>query len=134
MAKKRASRTGKRQKSSEIVRRRRVVARSRPRGAGAPRSRAPQRPVAGPDAFDSVSEPRHVLSQAATLLLIGHHLRGDAAATAARAQAARPALAPRAEAGAVPSDDARELGFPPLHPSPERFDSAALVRAARVRR
>src|SRR5436309_2854162 len=38
------------------------------------------RPIAGPAAFRDVAEPSHVLSQAATLLLIGTHLRGDTAA------------------------------------------------------
>jgi hypothetical protein len=45
------------------------------------------RPIAGPAAFRDVAEPGHVLSQAATLLLIGAHLRGDTAAVRARAEA-----------------------------------------------
>jgi hypothetical protein len=77
-----------------------------------------------------------VLSQAATLLLIGHHARGDAAATAARARAARAvvaAAAPGQDIETVPSADRRELGFPALQPSSARFAAASLTRAARVR-
>jgi len=47
--------------------------RSRQRG-----SLAEPRPIPGPDAFRDLQERTHVRSQAATLLLIGSHLRGDA--------------------------------------------------------
>jgi hypothetical protein len=118
MARKRGSRKARRKKPSRVPRRRAVAER--------PRSRAPENPIPGPEAFTDVSERTHVLSQAATLLLIGHHLRGDAAATETTFRAT-------AAAEAVPSDDARELGFPPLQPSTERFDAASLRKAARLR-
>jgi hypothetical protein len=41
-------------------------------------------PVAGTDGFTDLEEPAHVQSQAATLLLIGSHLRGDIPAMQAR--------------------------------------------------
>ncbi|MGH7334378.1 MAG: hypothetical protein ACREKS_16880, partial [Candidatus Rokuibacteriota bacterium] len=57
-------------------------------------------------------------SQAATLLLIGSDLRGDAAATEARAQAARARgpspSSPEGIVEAIPADDLAALGFPRL--------------------
>jgi hypothetical protein len=93
---------------------------------------APETPIPGPDAFTDVREPAHVQSQAATLLLIGHHLRGDRAATEARAHAA-PELARfrrTAVAEAVPAEDLARLGFPRLQPTTARFSAAALTELA----
>ncbi len=98
-------------------------------------SRRAERPVPGPEAFAELREPDHVRSQAATLLLIGSQLRGDAAATQARAQAGPAPLAPppTALAEALPAEDVRALGFPGLKPGAARFSSAVLQRAAGVR-
>jgi len=126
MARKRKSRKAKRKKPIRVARRRGASARPSPK--------APERPIPGPEAFTKVSERTHVLSQAATLLLIGHHLRGDAAATQARAEATmgfaefRAAAAPKA----VPSDDLEQLGFPTLQPTTVRFPAAALTKAAQL--
>jgi predicted alpha/beta-hydrolase family hydrolase len=78
-----------------------------------------------------------VQSQAATLLLIGSFLRGDSAATEARAQAARvrgpsPA-APTGLVEAIPADDLSALGFPRMAAGPARFVPGALQRAAGAR-
>jgi hypothetical protein len=128
-AKKRRARPVKRKSPRRVVR-------SRPRAAER-RPRPPERPIPGPDAFTDVSTPAHVQSQAATLLLIGNRLRGDAAATEARAAAA-PALSDIARAPeraapvmeAVPNEDLARLGFPGLRPSTVRFSAAALTEAA----
>ena len=92
--------------------------RSRQRG-----SLAEPRPIPGPDAFRDLRERNHVRSQAATLLLIGSHLRGDALATQARAEAAR-SLVRSGVPGAVqplPDEDVRALGFPGLPAGTPRF-------------
>jgi len=70
------------------------------------------------------------MSQAATLLLIGQHLRGDVAATRARALAARQPRAAVAEP--LPRADVRRLGFPRLSPGTERFAAAATPESPRV--
>ena len=118
MARKHRARKARREKPVRVARQR-----------VAPARRAPERPIPGPEAFTSVSERTHVLSQAATLLLIGHHLRGDAAATEARAEATLGFAEFRATpaAKAVPADDLRQIGFPPLQPSTARFAAAALT-------
>ena len=112
--------------------------RSRPTG----RSRKPGRqrptsqPIAGVAAFREVAEPSHVPSQAAILLLIGGHLRGDPAAVEARAEASgrwrRPSPTAR-RFQAIPPGDLRRLGFPRLPAGAPRLRSEALQRAARVR-
>jgi hypothetical protein len=51
------------------------------------RASTTSRPIAGPEAFRDVEELNYVRSQAATLLLIGAHMRGDTAAVQARAEA-----------------------------------------------
>jgi hypothetical protein len=98
------------------------------------RTRAP-RPIAGPAAFRDVAEPSHVLSQAATLLLIGAHLRGDTVAVRARAEASGKLLHPvaRRRLRAIPPSDLRQLGFPPLPAGAPRLQSEALQSVAGVR-
>src|SRR4029453_2973450 len=92
-------------------------------------------PIAGPDAFRDMSKPDYVLSQAATLLLIGAHLRGDPVATETEAGPTARALArPRAGAPAgVPASDLRQIGFPRLVTGRPRFRPETLRRAAGVR-
>jgi len=93
------------------------------------------RPIAGPAAFSDVKEPNHVLSQAATLLLIGAHLRGDMAAVEARARASGRLLHPvaRRPLRAIPPSDLRQLGFPRLPAGAPRLQPETLQRAAGVR-
>jgi len=103
--------------------------------AAAPRSvRAPS-PVAGPEAFRDMQKRDHVLSQAATLLLIGAQMRGDAVATPPAA--APSARAPRgmrpAAPEVLPAGDLRRLGFPRLTAGPARFRPETLQRIAGVR-
>jgi len=102
------------------------------RTQGRPRS---IRPIAGPAAFRDVSEESHVLSQAATLLLIGSHLRGDAAAVRARAEASGKLLHPaaRRRLQPVPPSDLAQMGFPRLPAGAPRLRPEALQRAAGVR-
>ena len=116
---------------NQMARRRQGLAgRSRTPG----RARA-SRPIAGPAAFRDVADPSHVLSQAATLLLIGAHLRGDTAAVRARAEASGKLLHPvaRRRLQAIPSSDLRQLGFPRLPVGAPRLQPEALQRAAGVR-
>lgn len=106
---------------------------SRARGSG---RRPPARPITGPQAFTNLRDPAHVQSQAATLLLIGSQLRGDLAATEARAQAAAtrgPSPAPLGGVEAIPADDLAALGFPQMAAGTARFAPGALERAAGVR-
>ncbi len=93
------------------------------------------RPIAGPAAFRDVAEPSHVLSQAATLLLIGAHLRGDTAAARARAEASGKLLHPvaRRRLQAIPPSDLSHLGFPHLPAGAPRLQPEALQRMAGVR-
>ncbi len=96
-----------------------------------PKSRRPRRkaptelaPISGPDSFGDLSDPHHVHSQAATLLLIGSSLRGDLVAM-------RPAFAalgptPRPGVKLVPEEDLQSLGFPAVRVSGERFRPAEL--------
>ena len=116
------------------------MAKARRRTRRVARSRARQSvdapsPVAGPDAFRDMSKPDYVLSQAATLLLIGAHLRGDPVATETEAGPTARALSrPRAGAPAgVPASDLRQLGFPRLIAGAPRFRPETLQRAAGVR-
>src|SRR5262245_30300896 len=96
-----------------------------------PKSRRPARktppalaPIAGPDSFADLSDPHHVHSQAATLLLIGSSLRGDLVAP----HPAFATLGPTPGAGAkrIPEEDLQSLGFPAVRVSGERFRSAEL--------
>ena len=107
----------------------------RPGRAGISDSRPLDKPIPGPQAFTNLVEPTHVHSQAATLLLIGFHLRGDAAAIGARAQAAREfmQLRPDGVAETLPRDDVVELGFPRMQTSAARFLPSALENAAGLR-
>jgi hypothetical protein len=92
------------------------------------------RPIAGPEAFRDTQKPNHVMSQAATLLLIGAHLRGDATARQAVAEASvrtrRPAKRPAPVA--IPTADLRQLGFPRLTPGAPRVRPETLQRIAGV--
>jgi hypothetical protein len=95
-------------------------------------------PIAGLDAFKDLEEPSHVHSQAATLLLIGSQLRGDAPALAARAQAARSTMELRpglteASLTALPPEDVATLGFPTLRLQGDRFHPLELQKMAGVR-
>jgi hypothetical protein len=97
------------------------------RGARRPESR----PISGPDAFTDLRKIDHVQSQAATLLLIGSHQRGDLPAIQARAQVTKgPRLAP---AQTTLQRDLEALGFPRMQVGPVRFRSQALQRALGVR-
>ena len=93
------------------------------------------RPIAGPAAFRDVAKPSHVLSQAATLLLIGAHLRGDTVAVRARAEASGKLLHPvaRRRLQAIPPSDLNQLGFPRLPAGAPRLQPEALQRVAGVR-
>lgn len=93
------------------------------------------RPIAGRAAFRDVEEPSHVLSQAATLLLIGAHLRGDTVAVRARAEASGKLLHPvaRRRFQAIPPSDLNQLGFPRLPAGAPRLQPEALQRVAGVR-
>jgi hypothetical protein len=77
-------------------------------------------------------KPSHVQSQAATLLLIGAHLRGDPAATQARAEASGRMLRAtmRGAPAAIPASDLRRLGFPRLAAGSPRFRPETLQRVA----
>lgn len=77
----------------------------------------------------------HVLSQAATLLLIGSHLRGETVATPpAATPSARTARAAKPAAPEVlPAGDLRRLGFPRLAAGAQRFRPETLQRIAGVR-
>ncbi len=87
-------------------------------------------PIAGPDAF-KFKRPDYVHSQAATLLLIGAHLRGDIPAMQARFAAT---VVPVQPAGNVlPSEDLRAVGFPAMRVSGDRFHAAELRELSGVR-
>jgi hypothetical protein len=106
------------------------------RSRGAPYE-AP-RPIAGPEAFSDLRGRNHILSQAATLLLIGSHLRGDAPAAQARAEAVRGVMrlsSARSQAPleAIPAGDIQALGFPSLQADTVRFRSTELQRTVGVR-
>jgi len=105
------------------------MAKSRARGAV-----SAQRPIAGPEAFSNLSEPSHVQSQAATMLLIGAHLRGDPQAAQARTETVA-ALAGRqpVAARALPREDLERLGFPAMPIGTARFHPRELQRALGVR-
>jgi hypothetical protein len=92
-------------------------------------------PVAGPEAFRDLQQRDHVLSQAATLLLIGAHLRGDPVATEPAAGTSKRSLvAARPGAlAAIPASDLSRLGFPRLAAGAPRFRPETLQRAAGVR-
>jgi hypothetical protein len=93
------------------------------------------RPIAGPAAFRNVADPSLVLSQAATLLLIGAHLRGDTEAVRARVEASGRLSRPvtRRQFQAIPPSDLSQLGFPRLPVGTLRLQPAALQRVAGVR-
>ncbi len=114
------------------------MARRRQESTGRSRTQGRARtsgPIAGPAAFRDVAEPSHVLSQAATLLLIGAHMRGDAAAVQARAEASGRLLHPvaRHRFRAIPPSDLSRLGFPRLPAGAPRLPPEALQRVAGVR-
>ena len=95
------------------------------------------KPIAGPEAFTDLRGRNHVLSQAATLLLIGSHLRGDAPATEARAEAVRGLMQLSLEKAqspldAIPTEDIQALGFPSLQADTVRFRSAELQKVLGV--
>ena len=83
-------------------------------------------PIPGPDAFRDLRQPEYVHSQAATLLLIGAHLRGDPAARQARFAMTARAAAPIAEPAAIPSQDLAAVGFPSMQVTGDRFHPAEL--------
>jgi len=85
------------------------------------------RPIAGPEAFRDHEDLSHVHSQAATLLLIGWHLRGDLPAMQARIEASvQPGITPQLISGG----DMNTLGFPPIAPTGERFSASTLAQLA----
>src|SRR5437763_7357585 len=86
------------------------------------------RPIAGPKAFTNFEDRDYVLSQAATLLLIGAQVRRD---TPIRLRAPEAGLnvEPQAAVAApdpVPQSDMAELGFPTMASQPARFTSEKL--------
>jgi hypothetical protein len=99
---------------------------NRTRGRGSVSS--PRKPVAGPEAFRDHRDPDHVQSQAATLLLLGVHLRGDLPAMRARTQAALRAATPTEPP--ISTEDADALGFPPILPNGDRFSVSAIAQIA----
>ena len=93
--------------------------------------RSVSRPIPGSDAFTDLQKPSHVQSQAATLLLIGSHQRGDLPAMQARTEAVRGSmLAPTQTAL---QRDLEALGFPRMQVGPVRFRPLELQRALGVR-
>jgi hypothetical protein len=90
-------------------------------------------PIPGADAFKDVHEPNHIHSQAATLLLIGSHLRGDDAAMQARFQALVQPATPAA-AQLSPAEDLSALSFPTLRVSGDRFHTAELQQLSGARK
>jgi hypothetical protein len=87
-------------------------------------------PVAGADAFKDLEKPAHIHSQAATLLLIGSHLRGDIPAMQARLALTGPTPASVAP---FPSEDLGALGFPAIRVSGDRFRTAELQELSGIR-
>jgi hypothetical protein len=81
------------------------------------------KPISGPDAFSDLQAPDYVQSQAAVLLLIGSHLRGDATANQARFEAAKGFMQspPTVAAESVPAADLQQLGFPSMQVGTPRF-------------
>lgn len=107
-----------------------VVATRRPPSASAP--------ISGADAFNNFTAPEYVQSQAASLLLIGSHLRGDLPATQARTEGVRAEMQFRttpAEATLrpIPLEDLKRLGFPEMPPSSDRFRPMEAQRRAGLR-
>jgi hypothetical protein len=104
----------------------------KPRGRHAPTESLP---IAGPDAFKDLGGVDHVRSQAATLLLIGSHLRGDLVALRARAEASRATLGDMARktTDPVPPEDVQTLGFPSLALATGRLRPKRLNRLTGVR-
>jgi hypothetical protein len=92
------------------------------------------RPIAGAEAFTDLQDADHVQPQAATLLCIGYHIRGDGIATKARVLAAsQPGQLPiggRWEG--IPADDVQRLGFPTMQAGAVRFRPKELQRALAV--
>jgi hypothetical protein len=116
----------------------RRVTRAKARHPVRSKARRPDRgpsPVAGPEAFRDMQRRDHVMSQAATLALIGAQLRGDPVATVSGpGPASRTMRAARAGApAAVPASDLRQLGFPRLTAGAPRFRPEVLQRVAGVR-
>src|SRR5437660_10482381 len=88
-------------------------------------------PVRGADAFKDFEKPAHIHSQAATLLLIGSHLRGDIPAMQARfalTEVTPAAVTP------LPSEDLGALGFPtmPACVAPFRTTGLQTVPSSRL--
>ncbi len=98
---------------------------SRIQGRTAPVSSAP---IPGPDAFKDFLELNHIHSQAATLLLIGTHLRGDIPAMQARA-----ALTTFPSVQPLPLEDLKTLGVPTITVTGDRFQAAELKKISGVR-
>lgn len=92
-------------------------------------------PIAGPDAFLDLTSRSGLQSQAATLLLIGSRLRGDARVVEARAQAFAAITTPPASrpAEALPNEDLSALAFPTLQPDTSRFSAVDLQKVLGVR-
>jgi hypothetical protein len=99
------------------------------------RKQTESHPIAGPEAFKDLGSVDHVRSQAATLLLIGSHLRGDLVALRARAEASRTTLGDTVTrtTDPVPAHDIQTLGFPSLAISTARLRPQHLNRLAGVR-
>src|SRR5262249_13016219 len=107
-------------------------------GGAMPKSRRPRpktpitlTPISGPDSFGDLSDPHHVHSQAAALLLIGSSLRGDLA-TVRPGFAAMAAPVPQV-AKRIPDDDLQSLGFPAVRVSGQRFHTSELRQLAGAR-
>jgi len=89
-----------------------------------------QKPVAGAKAFTDLKKREYVLSQAATLLLIGTQVRRDTPIRLTASDKVAKAVLGAAVAAPdpVPSSDMEALGFPPITPEPERFNSDELQK------
>ncbi|HEV2733095.1 MAG TPA: hypothetical protein VGV15_23935 [Terriglobales bacterium] len=101
-----------------------------PKKSTSERSLSISAPVPGADAFTDIEKPAHVASQAATLLLIGSHLRGDIPAMQARlavTQAAPPSIAP------FPAEDLSALEFPTIRVTGDRFRPKELQQISGLR-
>src|SRR5439155_2152396 len=129
----------RKQRRGVVSSRPRVSARATRRGSTAAQEPyAAPGPVPGPDAFRRLTGRDHVHSQAATLLLIGSHLRGDAPARQAQAQAAVHLMqlpAPQRQVAPVPIpvEDIAALGFPSLPAGAFRFRPVQLQESLGLR-
>jgi hypothetical protein len=128
----------KKQRRKGVFTRSRVSVRASKRRSTVPEPYSAPAPVPGPDAFQDLTDSDHVHSQAATLLLIGSHLRGDAPASQAQTQAAvhfmqLPPTQNEEPPAHIPAEDISALGFPSLSAGAFRFPPSHLEKALGLR-